>query len=544
MVTEEVLADGDLLLYQVVDDTGEPHDTALARVLEVKRSRGHTSLVIKFLAAKADDYHGWAEERFNEKRDCHLHLCRGKVSNCKGKPTSKALGWVHSDGWRLASYHSVCSLSWCRDAAVDDLGHMVNRWIDFNSDGLNLRLATGESGEVRFPWGRNVVMTMDDPQGKPLGPRGRPEVRAPAPSAPSRVPGDFKAAKAPGVELTRAKKLANEAALALRTGSPQVVKDAPAKADVGDEAELSGEAVLKEARAKSKGLVKGDKGHDRPRDPSWMDEISATGDERDELVEVKGDELVDKRPVVKPQVFNPKAPPGRGEVVAAPRGSDVIPFRPKRKSTLEVSSDEARHKKGDESEKKRRKRRRKDSSHRRRRDSSRTRSQSEQSQSSDGSLYGRQSRKYEPLSEKARKKPGRLLKTGLEEMSKFLARRLGEDAREVGETWRQQRVGAYISQVMMVQYPNMGVRNSREVNTLSMALDALLDGDYATTGDLLMQRLKAVETSLSDGWRLGEQQELIPPTRASLTSAREREFAARQAVQAQRLDAVVKKKSG
>ena len=51
-------------------------------------------------------------------------------------------------------------------------------------------------------------------------------------------------------------------------------------------------------------------------------------------------------------------------------------------------------------------------------------------------------------------------------MSKFLARRLGEDAREAGETWRQQRVGAYVSQVMMVQYPNMGVRNSREVNTL------------------------------------------------------------------------------
>ena len=36
-----------------------------------------------------------------------------------------------------------------------------------------------------------------------------------------------------------------------------------------------------------------------------------------------------------------------------------------------------------------------------------------------------------------------------------------------------------------------------------------------------MQRLKAVETSLSDGWRLGEQQELIPPTRASLTGAGE-----------------------
>ena len=384
VVTEEVLADGDLLLYQVIDDTGEPHDTALARVLEVKRTRGHTSLVVKFLAAKADDYRGWAEERFNEKRDFHLHLCRGKVKDCKGKPSSKALGWVHTDGWRLASYHSVCSLSWCREAAVDDLGHMVNRWIDFNSDGLNLRLATGEPGDVRFPWGRNVVLNMEDPH----------EIRNPAPSAPSRVPGDFKAAKTTGEEVARAKKLANEAALALRTGSPQVVREAPAKVE-----ELSGEAVLRVARAKSKGPAGADKGHDRPREPSWMDEVSATGDEKDELVEVKVDEKVDKRPMVLPRVTKPKAPVGRGELAATPRGADVIPYRPKRRSTREVSSDEVRESKGADGESKRRKRRRKGSSRRRRRDSSRTRSHSEQSHSSDGSLYGRQSRKFEPLSE-------------------------------------------------------------------------------------------------------------------------------------------------
>ena len=85
LVTEEILADGDLLLYQVVDDEGETHDTGLV----VKRSQSHVSLVTKFLAAKADDYRSWAEESFNERRDFHLHLCRGKVKDCKGKPTSK-----------------------------------------------------------------------------------------------------------------------------------------------------------------------------------------------------------------------------------------------------------------------------------------------------------------------------------------------------------------------------------------------------------------------------------------------------------------------
>ena len=152
LVTEEILADGDLLLYQVVDDEGETHDTALARVLEVKRSKSHVSLVIKFLAAKADDYRSWAEETFNERRDFHLHLCRGKVKDCKGKPTSKTLRWVHTDGWRLTSYHSVCSLSWCLEAAMDDLRHMVNRWIDYNSERLNDRWVNGGTEVLPSFW--------------------------------------------------------------------------------------------------------------------------------------------------------------------------------------------------------------------------------------------------------------------------------------------------------------------------------------------------------------------------------------------------------
>ena len=167
LVTDEILAHGDLLLYQVVDDEGNPHDTALARVLEAKRSKNHVSLVIKFLAAKAAGYKSCAEERFNEARDFHLHLCRGKVKDCRGKPSSKTLGWVHTDGWRLASYHSVCSLSWCFEAAVDDLGHMVYRWIDSNGDKLNDRLVNGGTNILPSPRGRNVRLTMDDPQGKP-----------------------------------------------------------------------------------------------------------------------------------------------------------------------------------------------------------------------------------------------------------------------------------------------------------------------------------------------------------------------------------------
>ena len=101
-------------------------------------------------------------------------------------------------------------------------------------------------------------------------------------------------------------------------------------------------------------------------------------------------------------------------------------------------------------------------------------------------------------------------------MSKYLARRLGEGSCDVGSSWREQRVGAYVSQVLMVQHPadKIGPRNSREIQTLSLALDALMDGQYALCGDYLMQRLKAVESSLTDGWKVAEQQEIVPPARA------------------------------
>ena len=63
--------------------------------------------------------------------------------------------------------------------------------------------------------------------------------------------------------------------------------------------------------------------------------------------------------------------------------------------------------------------------------------------------------------------------------------------------------------------------------TLGTSLDHLLQGRLAELGDLLMQRLKALETSLGDqGWATARHQELIPPLAATLTSTGERESAA------------------
>ena len=60
---------------------------------------------------------------------------------------------------------------------------------------------------------------------------------------------------------------------------------------------------------------------------------------------------------------------------------------------------------------------------------------------------------------------------------------------------------------------SVGMRNTREIQTVSWALDLLVMGELAQLGDVLMQRYKALEASVSDGgWHLARHYELIPPT--------------------------------
>ena len=44
----------------------------------------------------------------------------------------------------------------------------------------------------------------------------------------------------------------------------------------------------------------------------------------------------------------------------------------------------------------------------------------------------------------------------------------------------------------------IGMRSHRETLTLGKAIDGLLSGNLALVGDVLLQRLKAVEGSLAD----------------------------------------------
>lgn len=190
-------------------------------------------------------------------------------------------------------------------------------------------------------------------------------------------------------------------------------------------------------------------------------------------------------------------------------------------------------------EEKKKKRRR-----RRRRRSSRSSSSPDASTKSDDGFYGKGSSRYESLAEKARRHPGKLLRSGLEQMAKYVAARSG-DGHETGvSSWRDQRVGAYLNQVLFTQHSQekIGIRNVRELVTLAEAIDLLMENNLPAVGDVLMQRMKALESSLTEGWQMATHQELIPPARASLTTDMERSYAAKQALQLKKLQENVKKR--
>eukprot|EP00435_Cladocopium_sp_Y103_P043576 s1827_g12.t1 len=181
-----------------------------------------------------------------------------------------------------------------------------------------------------------------------------------------------------------------------------------------------------------------------------------------------------------------------------------------------------------------RKNRKKDKDRRRRRRKSSSSKESSSGQSSAGSsesLFRSTSVRGGELWRLAKKKPGRLTELSLREMSRYLAGQ-AEQGLERG-AWESQKVLAYLNQIVLSASPpgKIGIRAHRELVTLATALDELLASRNLQCLDLLMQRFKAVQASITDGhWSLARHYELIPPTSAQLTREEERESASKAEV--------------
>ena len=91
----------------------------------------------------------------------------------------------------------------------------------------------------------------------------------------------------------------------------------------------------------------------------------------------------------------------------------------------------------------------------------------------------------------------------------------------------------------------LGLRTSREMRTIAESIDALMEGDILRAGDLLIQRFKALETSVIDGtWSRAPHHELNPEEGVGLASAAERQAISRLELQRRKLTKTASKKLG
>ena len=193
---------------------------------------------------------------------------------------------------------------------------------------------------------------------------------------------------------------------------------------------------------------------------------------------------------------------------------------------------------------------RKSSSLRRRKDKRKKYGDSSSESGTHGSSSSSQSFQKSParggasLMRLSEKKPGRLAEISLKEMTRFLSDR--DENGERGAGWSGQRVTAYLNQIVFNQNPasKIGIRSTRELMTLALVIDEILEGNQLRALDVLLQRFKAVEASfLEGGWAVAKHLELIPATTASMTREDERELAAKSELRALKLRESLQKAS-
>ena len=136
--------------------------------------------------------------------------------------------------------------------------------------------------------------------------------------------------------------------------------------------------------------------------------------------------------------------------------------------------------------------------------------------------------------------PGALYQAGMDEMAKYLGARGGA----IAGSNTPDKVVTFLTSIFHGSHPikECGVRNARELRTLAMALDSLGAGSLPQLADLLMQRFKAVQSSITDNsWNLAKRLELIPEDGLSLTTFEERRAAARDEVMTRKLEEAMSK---
>lgn len=163
-------------------------------------------------------------------------------------------------------------------------------------------------------------------------------------------------------------------------------------------------------------------------------------------------------------------------------------------------------------------------------------SSSEGSSEESGFLRSKTSGGMNPIQEKARRSPGKLLQGTLKEMSEFLVTRQGseQDDEELVPV-----VMSYLTSVLIPSQGQMGMRNTGELRNLAKALDMIIKGNVLGAADVLVQRFKSVESvATGSTWSQAKHHELVANDRISCVSTRERDVVSKMELQDLRLSAL------
>ena len=138
----------------------------------------------------------------------------------------------------------------------------------------------------------------------------------------------------------------------------------------------------------------------------------------------------------------------------------------------------------------------------------------ESSENTDGEIDMNQDTKVRQL---AANRPGALLRSGLIQMVRYTGDAQGGREARVAVERRGLALGYLTRGLLATLGDRVPVRAERELRTHAEAIDGIMAGRVQAVGDLLMQRFRAVETSLIEdgGWALARHLEVIPETRVS-----------------------------
>ena len=139
----------------------------------------------------------------------------------------------------------------------------------------------------------------------------------------------------------------------------------------------------------------------------------------------------------------------------------------------------------------------------------------------------------ETTSSFAARRPGELLAGGVKRVRGILSAIHGEEATK---SEGQRLFSFYFRVYLRPRLGDVGPHSDREMTTLVEALDSLLEGNTARTGDILVTRLKALEEAARSGnWSMAQQFEAVAQDDFGLITDGERQHAATLQLRAARL---------